>query len=265
MAGTRVKNLLLCVFFVVIFLIYTNIDSILQYVPVSPQKLPAKTAQGKITAQYLKNVGNSKTLHVKKTINVKEKVKAKIESQKRKKEQEQERIEKATSPLSWSTKCSNDVFLLILVISHPSNAGRRTAIRGSWADTYVEDHGKLKKLRPFQNGAQFSPPDIVRVVFVAGTTDDNNEMAELRGESKLYNDIVVGGLHESYRNLTLKTILALRWASSCKSTYLVKTDDDVFMNPVMLVEWLKQKPTQSFYTGWCNYGSIPVRDPNSKW
>jgi len=177
-------------------------------------------------------------------------------------------FEQETDPLPESTYCEKEVFLTILVISKPENFQRRRNIRDTWAHSYEDDFQKLKGKQPFPYGKTYSTSDVVLVVFVVGqpNAEDENLISSLKEESRLSKDIVFGNMVENYRNLTMKTKLGLKWAFyECKTSYVLKTDDDVFVNPVVLVEWLKEIPKTNLYTGWCNFNSPVVRDKRNKW
>uniref|UniRef100_A0A7M5V633 Hexosyltransferase n=2 Tax=Clytia hemisphaerica TaxID=252671 RepID=A0A7M5V633_9CNID len=177
-------------------------------------------------------------------------------------------FERETDPLAESTYCEKEVFLTILVISQPKSVERRRFIRDTWARSYQEDFRKLKGKQPFPNGKTYSTSDVVRVVFVVGQSaqTDTKVMQSVKEESRMNKDIVFGSMMENYRNLTTKTKLGLKWAFyECKTSYVLKTDDDVFVNPVVLVEWLKEIPKTNLYTGWCNFNSPVVRDKRNKW
>lgn len=177
-------------------------------------------------------------------------------------------IEHETDPLPESANCANKVFLLVLVVSQPENEERRRYIRDSWASSYAEDIHKLKSaVKPFLHGLKFTLENVFRTVFVMGKAKGGNTvMKKVLEEARLNKDIVFGSLQEDYQNLTMKTRLGLKWAYyECESVYVVKTDDDVFINPVPLVEWLKEMPLQNVYTGYCNFNSPVVRTKGNKW
>ena len=140
-------------------------------------------------------------------------------------------FERETDPLLESTYCKKEVFLTILVISKPENFQRRRNIRDTWAHSYEDDFQKIKGKLTFPNGKTYPPSDVVRVVFVIGEPNLENEnlRTSLKEESRLSKDIVFGNMVESYRNLTMKTKLGLKWAFyECKTSYVLKSDDDVF-------------------------------------
>ena len=176
-------------------------------------------------------------------------------------------IESATDPLPVSSKCVKDIYLLVLVISQPDNFQRRQFIRDSWMYAYKENYNKLHASKKFQFDKMYTPANVVKVVFILGQSKKGDSlMKKVHEEQRNNNDLVIGALMEDYRNLTLKTRLALKWAYyECKSVFTIKTDDDVFINEVMLVEWLKRKPAEKLYTGCCNFNSPVVRNNMSKW
>ena len=176
-------------------------------------------------------------------------------------------IESATDPLPISSNCVQDIYLLVLVISQPDNFQRRQFIRDSWMHAYKENYNKLHASKKFQFDKMYTPANVVKVVFILGQSKKGDSvMKKVHEEQKNNDDLVIGALMEDYMNLTLKTRLALKWAYyECKSVFTIKTDDDVFVNEVMLVEWLKRKPTEKLYTGCCNFNSPVVRNNMSKW
>lgn len=172
-------------------------------------------------------------------------------------------LELATDPLPQSAKCIDPIFLAIFVASSPTGFIRRNTIRGTWASTHAID--KLK-LNGKNNWKGESASSIMKVVFLIGKTDDEEVSKLLKKEAEVFGDIVFGQLQENYRNLTMKTRLGLKWAGFyCRAKYILKTDDDVFINAVPLINWLQAQPRTKFYSGWCNFNSPVVRDPNNKW
>ena len=73
---------------------------------------------------------------------------------------------------------------------------------------------------------------------------------------------------ESYNNLTLKTIMGLKWASTfCSNAQFVfKVDEDNFVNVDNLLRYLKKTPLQDdLLGGRCSTSSEPIRHRQSKW
>ncbi|XP_050416403.1 beta-1,3-galactosyltransferase 1 isoform X2 [Patella vulgata] len=117
--------------------------------------------------------------------------------------------------------CKNVTNLAFLTIVHTAtdHFDRRRIIRETWAN---------KKL--FKNISS-------RIVFVFGLTRDPNIQALLENEQVVHGDIVQGDFLDHYHNLTHKGVLAFRWVSEyCNhSQIIVKIDDDVFLNPFLLL------------------------------
>lgn len=116
----------------------------------------------------------------------------------------------------------DDVFLVVYVHSAPGNQRRRMVIRQTWGDVSQYDV-------------------IVRVIFVMGVSTNDLENDELQFEADAYGDIVQDRFTDSYRNLTYKAIAALKWVSSCgsRSKFVLKTDDDIFVNIFILLKHLQ--------------------------
>ncbi|XP_054156771.1 beta-1,3-galactosyltransferase 1-like [Oppia nitens] len=100
---------------------------------------------------------------------------------------------------------------------------------------------------------------------LALNTDNQTVNEELMIESNKYNDIIQFGFVDHYYNLTLKAIAIQRWLHKyCSSVkYMLKTDDDVFVNVDLLVKVLAD-----FKTGISGYllkNSYVIRDVGHKW
>ena len=69
-------------------------------------------------------------------------------------------------------------------------------------------------------------------VFVLGKSPSKDENAEVTLESALYGDILQGDFLDSYRNLTIKNMVAFRWvATECPtSAYVIRITDDVMFS-----------------------------------
>ena len=119
---------------------------------------------------------------------------------------------------------SDNVFLLIYVHSSPENYKRRIAIRETWAKRSIFDD--------------------IRIVFMLGKgmkTKRIDDQGIITLESNTYNDIVQENFQDSYRNLTFKGIMAMKWiAEYCNHTeFILKTDDDIITNTFKLLRYLK--------------------------
>ena len=115
---------------------------------------------------------------------------------------------------------SNSLLLLVLVHSAPGNVDKRRTIRETWG----------------QNSASH------RVLFLLGEVESPQAQAALEEENRTYRDLVQGRFLDSYRNMTYKHVMALKWTTYfCQGArYLLKTDDDVFVNSPALLDFLAQ-------------------------
>ncbi|EDV26529.1 expressed hypothetical protein [Trichoplax adhaerens] len=152
-----------------------------------------------------------------------------------------------------ASPCHSPAFLLAIIHSAIGNFDYRQGIRQSWGN---------KKL--------FNTPDrphLWRALFVIGKTQNETINAKIEQESRLYGDIILGEFIDSYQNLTYKTLLGMKWAYTyCKPRFILKVDDDVFVNTFLLYnELLKSKDTHDFYTGYGHINARPFRNKLHKW
>lgn len=131
--------------------------------------------------------------------------------------------------------CPKDTILplLIVVTSVIENIKLRLAIRSTW--------GKDGGLRTNW-----------RTVFAIGE-GSFLQMVKLTNEVQIFGDILHEGYKENSADSKLVKILsALRWAAkSCKFRYLLKCDDNVYVNTPQLVKFLmaQNTPRKKLYTG----------------
>lgn len=145
--------------------------------------------------------------------------------------------------------CKGDTDLLILITSSVDKRDSRDAIRDTWC-------AKCNMLK-----------SKIKYVFVFGNKNDAGENAELLKESKEYHDIIQMDFHDTYANLTYKTISSFKWSKDfcSKAKYVMKTDDDMYVNTELLPLLLKAAPSEKFMGGMCWGPSSPHRDLTSKW
>ena len=64
---------------------------------------------------------------------------------------------------------------------------------------------------------------------------------DVKGESKDFGDLIQEDFQDSYRNLTLKTVMGLKWSAIfCpQAKFVMKTDDDIFINVPLLHSAIK--------------------------
>lgn len=143
---------------------------------------------------------------------------------------------------------TNDtVQFFVVVISAVHQLDWRRAIRRTWG----------RDLLSLQNN---------RLVFLLGKANNSDEQRRVFEESARHLDIVQGDLLEDYRNLTEKSVMALRLAHThCpRASFLLKADDDTYINVENLVAQVGKLSKDSIY-GSMHANTAAIRDPSVKW
>ncbi|CAH1786097.1 unnamed protein product [Owenia fusiformis] len=149
--------------------------------------------------------------------------------------------------------CDMKTDLLVIIKTAPSHLKHREIIRKTW--------GIITRMNGFS----------LRHIFLLGDAGSKSVNDAIQNESRIYRDIIQGDYKDAYRNLTLKVLQGLKWATDfCKNvTYILNTDDDVFVNIpslLILIKKLQSNGEQQnglFCSVWVN--TRPIRNPNSKW
>lgn len=152
-------------------------------------------------------------------------------------------------------RCERDVevFLLIFVHSAPSHWDRRDAIRRTWGCEDNDVGGTL------------------RVIFLLGEVSDALDQADIEKESRRHGDVVQGNFLDSYKNLTYKHVMGLKWvAHFCRrAKYVLKTDDDTFVDIFVVVDFLEHRfgasPPRNLMACFVNRNAYVKRSHRSKW
>ncbi|XP_044733434.1 beta-1,3-galactosyltransferase 5 [Chrysoperla carnea] len=139
--------------------------------------------------------------------------------------------------------------LLILVHSAPLNFEKRQTIRHTWGQ----------------------PHKLLRLLFILGRVENSKTQKQIENENQKYNDIIQGSFMDSYRNMTYKYVSALKYSIyHCPDArYVLKTDDDVFVNMPFMINFLSY--TISSYGAkkliYCTPydNATPKRSYRSKW
>lgn len=163
-------------------------------------------------------------------------------------------------PLNFNQPCKADSFIWAFVISSPANAERRSAIRKTWGKGF--DYTRFNQLHQIIGSANDtdSARYEVRLTFLVGKTTDEKTQEILVRESNVYGDILQENFTDSYEELPLKSVFMLKWAvlnecvKKCNKvvhfrqslisnhftgSFVVKVDDDVFLNIPNLVHYLR--------------------------
>lgn len=150
--------------------------------------------------------------------------------------------------------CKNDpVDILIYFQSRWDHFERRSVLRETWASSKT-----FKDIR-------------IRAIFVLGRSAVPTDQLKINNENLLYHDILQGDFIDSIANLTMKSILAMKWINeNCiQAKYVLKADDDMFVNVFALVEYLISQIYEKDKVVMChakeNDTSPIERNKNSKW
>ncbi|KAM4702225.1 beta-1,3-galactosyltransferase 5-like [Discoglossus pictus] len=142
-------------------------------------------------------------------------------------------------------------FLVILVTTTHSQEDARMAIRQTWGKSRTIDD------------------KLVLTLFLLGTTKQSKtEKCRFAAENSIYKDFIQKDFIDVYSNLTRKTLMGMEWISKyCPETsFAMKTDTDVFVNPFFLIQKLVEKnQTTNFFTGFLKRNEYPIRSIFNKW
>lgn len=129
----------------------------------------------------------------------------------------------ACDNFQWPNDVANAIvkppIVLILIHSAPRNWHKRNVIRETWGQ---------KDSR-------------ARIFFLLGAVNSTSLQIRLNQENNMFQDIIQGNFYDAYRNMTYKHTMALKWfVYNCpKLKYLIKTDDDVFVNTPAVYDLLE--------------------------
>jgi len=136
--------------------------------------------------------------------------------------------------------------LLVLVISSPGNSAVRETIRNTWLSVSKKNHN-------------------FKAYFVMGNRNLNSkEEYDIALEKGRYDDIMLLPLFDSYGTLTNKVLKSIVFSHKhFQFDYLLKCDDDTFVDIERMIEELQQKPDPALYWGFFD-GRAPVQT-KGKW
>ena len=116
--------------------------------------------------------------------------------------------------------CQSGTKFAIAIHSAINNTALRQGIRETWGNS--SHHG-------------------IPVVFIVGLNDNKDVHDLISLEHSTHGDLVVGDFVDTYRNLTWKHVISLKWfITYCPSAnFLFKFDDDIFVQPKKLVSYIE--------------------------
>lgn len=144
---------------------------------------------------------------------------------------------------------NNAVFLLVIISTAPTGVSveRRQAIRSTWGKSDPNNDRKW------------------HVVFMTGKSNNNATDKKLFQESKIHGDLFICDYKDQYDKILNKLLAAYNWAATVqqkyKFQYILKTDDDVYVNIPRLYRWIDNVGSQQkhLYAG-VLYAGIVTRD-----
>ncbi|CAH1773094.1 unnamed protein product [Owenia fusiformis] len=150
--------------------------------------------------------------------------------------------------------CDDDTVMVVVVCSAVYRFEQRKVIRKTWASVTKDPLLRTK------------------LVFMLAVHPDPYMQKYVIEESVKHEDIIQDNFIDSYQNLSLKSIGMLKWfgESSCRNVkYLLKTDDDMFVNIPNLLKDIAFResfqPIKWTIMGHLQIGARPDLDPQSKW
>ncbi|CAL8352803.1 unnamed protein product [Merluccius merluccius] len=143
-------------------------------------------------------------------------------------------------------------FVVLIVPVAPENSQHRVNIRRTWgSQTLMQDK-------------------VVSLFFLLGQPSMGNVMQiqqQVMEESNTYGDLLQSDFLDSYKNLTIKTMVMMEWLSSycTTATYAMKIDSDMFLNVHNLISMLLTAKRENYLTGLVAHGAAVLRDKTAKW
>jgi hypothetical protein len=116
------------------------------------------------------------------------------------------------------------LLLIAFVPIAVGNFAGRLFIRETWAKSMFTENLNFK------------------VVFMLGNTVNSTLLKEVEYESQMYGDVVQEDFVDAYMNLTMKTVMGLKWVSiyCSNAKFTMKIDDDVVVNPALVLDYLSK-------------------------
>ncbi|KAM6939492.1 beta-1,3-galactosyltransferase 5-like [Xenentodon cancila] len=144
-------------------------------------------------------------------------------------------------------------FLILMVPIAPSDQATRDIIRQTWgSERMVLDR-------------------LVETIFVMGLPEGNDvekQLEKLKLENDQHHDLIQSNFLDSYRNLTIKTMVMLEWLTQhcTKASFVLKIDSDMLLHVHNLVKLLLDPNTakQNYMTGLVWWHSPVLRNHLNK-
>ena len=152
-----------------------------------------------------------------------------------------------------SSQDKQNILLIMFVCTRGENFFARDVLRKTWLRDFLGNNGEI------------------RYIFIIGKQGKDRNLEyqkKIMIESELYGDILQEDFIDTYENLTLKTIMGLKWVSqNCHNAkYVMKIDDDVYLNVPILISAIEQYglELQTSIGGLCFRNGYPERSESNK-
>ncbi|XP_068177937.1 beta-1,3-galactosyltransferase 5-like isoform X2 [Antennarius striatus] len=145
-------------------------------------------------------------------------------------------------------------FLVLMTPVAPKNVRARNVIRQTWGnETLVQDKVVVHLF----------------MLGLPGGSDSEEVQQSLNEENLQYQDLIQSNFMDTYRNLTIKTMVIMHWlVTRCpEAAYAVKVDSDMLLSVENLLSMLKRPniPKTNYLTGSIRRNRPVVRSKTSKW
>lgn len=109
-----------------------------------------------------------------------------------------------------------------------------------------------------------------KTVFLIGQSNNSQINHLVHQEALLYGDVIIGEFPDTFRHLSLKMLLSIKWPiKNCPSKYIMKTDEDCFVNIIPLMLWLNDfhnvNSYKHVYIGKLQSSILVDRDEDSRY
>lgn len=148
---------------------------------------------------------------------------------------------------------STTPFLVLVVPVGPSDVVARDAIRKTWGNEKLVLGQRI---------------ETVFILGLPGGSDAEQQQERIRQENLQHHDLIQSNFQDSYRNLTIKTMMMIEWldAHCTSASYVMKIDSDMFLNVQNLMKLLTYATTakKNYMTGLVWWHSPVLRNPFDK-
>lgn len=165
--------------------------------------------------------------------------------------------------------CKSQNLLMVIVCSAPHHFDERLAVRESWGLNRTILNSTVSLYFLIGQTLDFEFQVITNTSICGLTLSRVLFQDQIEEESDTYKDIIQENFIDTYNNLTLKSLMLLKLVkNNCRNNikYVMKIDDDMFVNLVPLVNTLiARKSTTKVLFGRLISNAKPIRDFYDKW